>query len=67
MRYAYITALFAWLISHQAVVLFCQNKSVTNSTFLSEQINTNHQQPAKRTSLNHQLNIADRTESKDLS
>jgi hypothetical protein len=39
-------ALFAWLISHQPIVLFSQNKPATsnqqpaNSTFLSEQIST---------------------------
>jgi hypothetical protein len=40
-------ALFAWLISHQPVVLFSQNKSASSSTFLSEQTSTNHQSPAK--------------------
>jgi hypothetical protein len=38
---------FNWLISHQPTVLFSQNKSAISSqaavTFLSEQINTNHQ------------------------
>jgi hypothetical protein len=45
-----IVALFAWLISHQPTVLFSQNKPATiSSTFLSEQISTSHQPPAKRT------------------
>jgi hypothetical protein len=43
-----IFALFVWLISHQPAVLFSQNKSAI-STFLSEQISTSHQPPAKRT------------------
>jgi hypothetical protein len=41
-------SLFAWLISHQPAVFFSQNKPAT-STFLSEQISTSHQPPAKRT------------------
>jgi hypothetical protein len=41
-------ALFVWLISHQPAILFSQNKSAS-STFLSEQISTSHQPPAKRT------------------
>jgi hypothetical protein len=53
-------ALFVWLISHQSGVLFSQNKSATShqqsasSTFLSEQISTSHQPPAKRTGWNIQ-------------
>jgi hypothetical protein len=49
-------ALIAWLISHQSIVLFSQNKPATSnqpavlfsqnkpatSTFLSEQISTSH-------------------------
>jgi hypothetical protein len=41
-------ALFVWLISHQAAVLFSQNKPAT-STFLSKQTSISHQPPAKRT------------------
>jgi hypothetical protein len=47
-----LTALFVWLISHQPALLFSQNKPVTSnqpSVFFSEQINTSHQAPAKRT------------------
>jgi hypothetical protein len=43
-----VSALFAWLISHQPAVLFSQNKPDT-STFLSEQTSTSHQPPANRT------------------
>jgi hypothetical protein len=39
---------FAWFISHQPTVFFSQNKPAT-SIFLSQQINTSHQPPAKRT------------------
>jgi hypothetical protein len=42
------SAPFVWLISHQPTVLFSQNKPAI-STFLSEQISSSHQPPAKRT------------------
>jgi hypothetical protein len=48
--------LFVWLISHQPTILFSHNKSA-NSSFLSEQISTSHQPPAKRTG---QLKARDR-------
>jgi hypothetical protein len=45
--------LFVWLISHQPTVLLSQNKPATSNQpalrFLSEQISTSHQPPAKRT------------------
>jgi hypothetical protein len=48
-----IYALFVWLISHQPAVLFLSEQTShqqpANSTFLSEQISTSHQSPAKRT------------------
>jgi hypothetical protein len=42
-------ALFVWLISHQPAVLFSPAQQPTSSSFLSEQISTSHQPPAKRT------------------
>jgi hypothetical protein len=41
-------ALLAWLISHQPVILFSQNKPAIG-TLLSEQTSTSHQPPANRT------------------
>jgi hypothetical protein len=46
-------SLFVWLISHQPAVLFLSeqisHQQQANSTFLSQQISTSHQPPAKRT------------------
>jgi hypothetical protein len=47
-----LNTLFAWLISHQPSVLFSEQTShqqPASGTFLSEQISTSHQPPAKRT------------------
>jgi hypothetical protein len=46
------SALFVWLISHQPTVILSEQTShqqSANSIFLSEQISTSHQPPAKRT------------------